>query len=220
MKKNKKGDEKMISKIIAVFMSFVSALTPLFTQITSEIELKNELSKGNYESPYIVRPLDEITVNGVSIDEYSVVSPDGLLYENAVETLCDEIYEVSGKKISESNSQKNVFVINETLNNDDTFTLKVENGNIYINGSENVGISRGITAFSAEVLLSADGAFDFTDGYVYTKTFTDYVTYEDFGAKGDGATDDLRAIVNTHKHANENGLSVFNICIVNNKTCG
>ena len=209
MKKNKKGDEKMISKIIAVFMSFVSALTPLFTQITSEIELKNELSKGNYESPYIVRPLDEITVNGVSIDEYSVVSPDGLLYENAVETLCDELYEVSGKKISESNSQKNVFVINETLNNDDTFTLKVENGNVYINGSENVGISRGITAFSDEVLLSADGSFDFTDGFVYTKTFTDYVTYEDFGAKGDGATDDLRAIVNTHKHANENGLSVF-----------
>lgn len=209
MKKNKKGDEKMISKIIAVFMSFVSAFTPLFTQITSEIELKNELSKGNYESPYIVRPLDEITVNGVSIDEYSVVSPDGMLYENAVETLCDELYEVSGKKISESNSQKNVFVINETLNNDDTFTLKVENGNIYIIGSENVGISRGIAAFSDEVLLSADGAFDFTDGYVYTKSFTDYVTYEDFGAKGDGETDDLRAIVNTHEYANENGLSVF-----------
>ncbi len=209
MKKNAEGDEKMISRIIAVIMSFVSVLTPLFSQISSEIKFKSELAKGNYESPYIVRPLDEITVNGVSIDEYSIVTPDGALYENAAETLYDELYEVSGKKISEGNSEKNAFVINEALNNDDTFTLKVENGNIYIKGSENIGISRGISAFSDEVLLTSDGSFDFTDGFVYTKSFTDYVTYEDFGAIGDGKADDLLAIVNTHAYANEKGLSVF-----------
>ncbi len=199
----------MISKIFAVIMSFVSALTPLFTQITTEIELKSELAKGNYESPYIVRPLEEITVNGVSIDEYSVVSPDGALYENAADTLCDELYEVSGQEIQKNNSAGNAFVINESLDNGDTFTLKVENGKVYITGCENVGISRGISAFSDEVLLASDGSYDFSDGYVYTKTFTDYVTYEDFGAKGDGVTDDLEAIVNTHSYANENGLSVL-----------
>lgn len=36
-----------------------------------------------------------------------------------------------------------------------------------------------------------------------------YVTYEEFGAKGDSVTDDFRAIYNTHVYANEHGLSVL-----------
>jgi hypothetical protein len=35
-----------------------------------------------------------------------------------------------------------------------------------------------------------------------------YVTYGDFGAKGDGKTDDMNAIVNAHNYANEHGLPV------------
>jgi hypothetical protein len=35
-----------------------------------------------------------------------------------------------------------------------------------------------------------------------------YVTYKDFGAKGDGKTDDMDAIVATHDYANKNGLIV------------
>ena len=198
----------MLSRFVSVIMCIISVFTSLFSSLFYEIEFKNELAKGNYESPYIVRPLEEITVNGMSIDEYSVAIPDGILYENAAETLCDELYKACGTKISAGNSSK-AFIINETLNNDDSFSLKVENGNIYITGSSDAGISRGITAFADEVLLGADSGFDFTDGYVYSKNFTDYVTYEDFGAVGDGKADDLEAIVNTHKYANENGLSVF-----------
>ncbi len=198
-----------MSRIIAVIMSIFSVFSGLFSQFFSEIELKNELAKGNYESPCIVRPLENITVNGVSIDGYSVIAPDGALYSNAAETLCDEVYETCGKKIYTSENDSKAFIINKNLNDTDNFNLKVENGNIYITGSTTVGISRGITAFSDEVLLESEGSFDFTDGYEYTKTFTDFVTYENFGAVGDGKTDDLEAIVKTHEYANENELSVF-----------
>ena len=34
------------------------------------------------------------------------------------------------------------------------------------------------------------------------------VCYEDFGAVGDGVTDDVAAIRKTHEYANENGLDV------------
>lgn len=40
------------------------------------------------------------------------------------------------------------------------------------------------------------------------KQDTLYVTYEQFGAVGDGVTDDMPAIVAAHAHANENGLPV------------
>ncbi len=200
----------MFSRITAVIMCIVSFFTVSVSQISYEIDLKKELAEGNYESPYIVRPLDGITVNGVSLDEYSVVTPQGTLYSNAAETLCDELYKACGKKITvaESDTSK-AFIINAALNDTDFFSLKVENGNIYITGSSNVGISRGITAFADEVLLTSQGSFDFKDGYEFTKTFSDYVTYESFGAVGDGKTDDLDAIVKTHEYANENDLSVF-----------
>lgn len=35
-----------------------------------------------------------------------------------------------------------------------------------------------------------------------------YVTYSEFGAAGDGVTDDLGAIIRTHDYANEHGLAV------------
>ena len=199
----------MLSRIIAVLMSFISVFTGMFSQVISGAEFKNEISKGNYESPYIVRPLEDVTVNGVSIDEYTVFAPDGALYENAADTLIDELYKACGKKIAEASATSKAFVISEDLDEAAGFSLEVENGNVYITGSAETGISRGITAFADEILLDAEGSFDFTDGYVYTKTFTDYVTYEAFGAVGDGKTDDFDAIVKTHEYANANGLSVF-----------
>lgn len=194
-------------------MCIVSFFITPFSQISSKIELKNELEKGNYESPYIVRNLNDITVNGVSVEEYSVVvsdDADGEIYTNAAETLRNEIYKACGKKITiDKNINQKAFIINSALNAADLFSLKVENGNIYITGSSNAGISRGVVAFVDEVLLVAQDRFDFKDGYEYNKVFSDYVTYENFGAAGDGKTDDFEAVVKTHEYANANGLSVF-----------
>ena len=200
----------MFSRIIAVILSIFSVFTAPFSQLFSEIELKSELSKGNYESPYVVRPLEEITVNGTSLDEYCVISPDGELYSNAAKTLCNELYKTCGKSIKTAKaSDEKAFVIDETLNNSNIFSLKVQNGNVYIKGSSEVGISRGIAAFADEVLLNSNNSYDFKDGYEFTKAFTDYVTYEDFGAVGDGKADDFEAIVKTHEYANANSFKVF-----------
>lgn len=202
----------MIAKIIAIIMCMASFLPAPFTQFFSEMELKYELSQGNYESPYIVRPLEDVTVNGVSVDGYVIVIPDddNALYVNAAHTLNNELNKACGKKLSVTeNTAEKAFVINAQLNNSDRFSLKVENGNVYITGGSTVGISRGISAFSDEVLLNAQGSYDFTDGYEYNKIFTDFVTYEQFGAVGDGKADDFEAIVKTHEYANQNALSVF-----------
>ena len=41
-----------------------------------------------------------------------------------------------------------------------------------------------------------------------TRPATEFLSYEDFGAKGDGLTDDFHAIIATHAAANEKGLPV------------
>lgn len=199
----------MIAKLIAIIMCIVSVFPGPLPMLFSEMELKYELSQGNYESPYIVRPLTEITVNGISVDEYVISAPEGKIYSLAAGTLNNELHKALGRSIPVEKRAEKTFVIEEDLNADDTFTLKVENGNIYITGSDSIGISRGIAAFADEVLLIADGKYDFADGYTYTRTFSDYVTYEQFGAVGDGKTDDLEAIVRTHEYANANNLTVL-----------
>ena len=191
-------------------MSLFTFLSAPFSQLFSEIELKSELAKGSYESPYIVRPLDGITVNGASLDEYRVVAPEGDLYTYAAETLINELYKACGIKIATAEeAAEKAFIIDEALNDTDSFSIKVENGNVYISGSKGTGISRGIAAFADEFLLSSQGTYDFKDGYEYKITFSDYVTYEEFGAVGDGKADDMEAIVKAHEYANANGLSVF-----------
>lgn len=199
----------MLETFMAIIMTIVSVLPAPVQLFFSETQLKYELSQGNYESPYIERQLDDITVNGVSIENYSVSAPEGEIYERAAETLTDELYKASGKTVASQETADKAFIFEEALSDTDSFTLRAENGNVYISGSVNTGISRGITAFKEEVLLNSDGTYDIKDGYTYTKTFTDYVKYEDFGAKGDGKTDDLEAIVKTHEYANANNLSVF-----------
>lgn len=203
----------MLSRLISLFMCLVSFFTTPFIEISAKIDLKNELKKGSYESPYIIRPLESITVNGVSVEEYSVCFSDdaqGDLYLNAAHTLCNEIHKTSGIDIElTENFGSKKFVILPALNETNRFSLKVENGTVYISGNTRTGIARGIVAFTDEILLKAEGAYDFKDGYEYNKVFSDYVMYEDFGAVGDGTTDDFNAIINTHKYANENDLSVF-----------
>lgn len=202
-----------MKKIIIIILVLILVMGIGFLSLsTPELKLKNQLSKGCYESPYIIRPLKDITVNGVSVGEYKIVAPENaesLVYSYAADTLNRSIYLATGKKIEVGSTNEKAFVIEEKLNNDHSFSLTVKGGNVYLKGSSRTGISRGITAFYDEVLLKEKGTFDFKDGYEYIKTFTDYVTYEDFGAVGDGKADDFSAIVKAHDHANERGLTVF-----------
>ena len=148
----------MIAKIIAVLVSITSVLPAPMPQLFSEMELKYELSQGNYESPYIVKPLEDVTINGVSIDNYTVVTPDGAIYSNAAETLSNEIFKACGKKIDAvKNTDKAAFIINEALNSSDSFQIRVEDGNVYITGGT-AGISRGWAVGAASPLVQADAS--------------------------------------------------------------
>ena len=121
----------MLARITAFFMCVVSLFTTQFSLLFSEVELKQELKAGYFESPYIVRVLSEITVNGISVDEYTVTAPEGELYTLAAKTLQKELHKVSGKDIAISeNDTDKAFIITKELNDKAIFTLKAENGNI------------------------------------------------------------------------------------------
>ncbi len=203
------------SRITAAIMFIFSVIVSPFAELFSEAKLNTELAAGCYESPYIVRPLTDIRINGVSVDKYVIVTPDsaeGTLYGDAARTLSDGLYKVCAKrlKISEDAASR-ALVIGETASGScaDEFRLTVSEGNLRITGGSNVGISRGIAAFVNEVLLCSEGVLELNDGYEFKKTYNSYTTYESFGAVGDGKTDDFDAIIKTHEYANLQGLKVL-----------
>lgn len=89
----------MFSRIIAVIMCIFSVFSAPFSQFFTKAELKNELAKGSYESPYIVRPLNGITVNGISLDEYSVAALQEITVKDFSSLLFGDIFVSKNKAI-------------------------------------------------------------------------------------------------------------------------
>ena len=96
----------------------------------------------------------------------------------------------------------------------------MKDGKLLLTGSERIGIYRGIrdffdalaaagTALPQNASLSEAGCLNLAEGLVYTKDYGTFVTYEEFGAKGDGKTDDADALVQAHAAAKERKLPLL-----------
>lgn len=87
------------------------------------------------------------------------------------------------------------------------FRVFVNNGELTVNAEYDGTFERGMNAFLASAVNSASGTVDFALDYTFTSDIS-FVRYSEFGAKGNGYTDDLAAIVKTHHFANSSGLRV------------
>ena len=93
-------------------------------------------------------------------------------------------------------------------------TTGTDNYKIYADGTQLViecaydnVISMTTNAYLRDNFLLASGEVNF-EGTLYTKDIS-VLYYEDFGAKGDGETDDFKAMYNTHVMANKGGQTVL-----------
>lgn len=90
-----------------------------------------------------------------------------------------------------------------------SISLLARDGNIYIKGSERAGISRGIRDIVEMACTEGGSGMVLRDGDMFKVDYGTGVRYEDFGAKGDGKTDDTEALRAAHEYANANGLPVL-----------
>lgn len=155
--------------------------------------------------------LDGIEYNGVPIQNFSFSYPEGnKICENAVNVLRARIFNLSGIYLDGEGDGTHKIVLS-TVKEGTAFEFKAENGNIYLTGSERTGLARGIN-------IALDMVAGSTSDPVYKveqnpkaklDNFGTVVCYEDFGAVGDGKTDDMDAICKAHEYANQNGLPVY-----------
>ncbi len=152
----------------------------------------------------------ELKINVVSAENYTVFAPAGdYIVEQAAKTLVKELYDLFGVILPVSEQKPEGAYISLSVEGDSgPFKLSVaEDGCVNVTSSRRIGLSRGIRDF-VEITLAASPSL-LVSGYSYENGYGEFVTYEDFGAKGDGVTDDQAAIVLAHADANAKGLPVL-----------
>ena len=87
-------------------------------------------------------------------------------------------------------------------------TVSEKDGNLLFSVESVSGFERGWTYFLKEAMTDLKGDFSFAKNYKYEVDLMQPVYYSEFGAKGDGKTNDIDALIAAHEFANENGLPV------------
>ncbi len=159
------------------------------------------------------RNVGELTVAGSPATDYTIVaSPSDALVSEAAEKLQKALFDTCGAIVPVSaeapaNGKCMTLSVSDSAK---SFSLSVSSGNVTVTSSPAIGLCRGIRDFAE--LLSQEclaDKFDMANGYKYETYYGDFVTYEQFGAKGDGVTDDIDAIVAAHADANTKGVKVL-----------
>ena len=156
--------------------------------------------------------LGSITVGGESIEDAVIVTDtanDAAVA--AARMLRAEIYSKSGIYLGIENldytSEKRIVICGVSDAGNDTFRVRVVDGELYLECEYIDYFIKGMTKFIKDELANATGELSFASDYLY-ECNAYFVRYSEFGATGDGVTNDYPAIIRTHYYANLNKISV------------
>ena len=144
-------------------------------------------------------------VAGTPIDDFKVVAQAGdTLAETAAKYIEKLLFTSRGVYIGDNDGS--LHTISFEYGADDAMegSVRVEGGNIVVKGSKKIGLYRLFREF-----LEFVEEDEIADGTSIETEFADFISYEDFGAVGDGVTDDSKAIKEAHDQQKETGKPIF-----------
>ncbi len=157
------------------------------------------------------KAVGELKIAGAPAESYSIVADaaNEPIYD-AAEKLQKTLFDACGVILPIASSAPDSGNSIELAISDsaDGFNISVASGKMTLQSSPTIGLCRGIRDFAEKVFVS-QSELELADGYSYKENYGQFITYEQFGAKGDGTTDDIDAIVAAHTEANQKGLPVL-----------
>jgi len=161
-------------------------------------------------------PIASVQIGNTSLSEYFLsFDSENIALKAAANKLRETIYEKSGiwlRTEGELSGSENVgkkFILRLSQNlGEDNFKVYVSEGELIMECSAADRMDRGVSAFLEKYFndkLTLSRFFE-TDVFTYDVVA---LRYSEFGAVGDGKTDDFEAIINTHNTANIKGLKVM-----------
>ena len=157
--------------------------------------------------------IESVTLKGESIKGYTIATEDIKVYRDSAKSIQDTLYSRAGiwlDIVDLDEATDKSFLIKDVgvgEAGDKGFKVSVEGTQLVMLCAHDNMLDKAIEAFIGTILY-ASGELKFGDKYLYEYEISK-VYYEDFGAKGDGRTDDYQAIRDTHDFANIGGQTVM-----------
>ena len=157
--------------------------------------------------------IESLSVAGVDMKGYTIAADTtNDYYKAAALNIQDVIYGRTGYffeivKPEEATDKSIVLKSIDKISGEDSYTIKVEGTQLVISCAYANMLESATSEFlTRNITLTSQKNVNFA-GSVYKQDIS-VVTYEDFGAKGDGKTDDFDAIYRAHAFANISGQTV------------
>lgn len=178
----------------------------------------------NYEYNFHpFKKLDGFSVCGVPIGEFSVETIAGdSLAETAAKYIKKILFTHAGAYVEDNKDAAHKIILKYGSYDTTEGSVAAEEGNLIVTGSKKIGFYRVFrdfldylaaaqpvetdiqTDFGLDVIgLSGDAKKEFKVDY------GDFITYEDYGAAGDGTTDDAKAIFDAHSAQKDSGRVIL-----------
>ena len=153
--------------------------------------------------------IKSVTIDGTPLSDFTIVSSEADYEMESATYFRDSVYNYTGCMLQISDTPAENNIIFKLVDNagKDGYKVYVSDGDLIINCSYFNTFMKGTEAFVSSKLVRASGDLVFDKKFEYT-TEVSRVYYKDFGAVGDGRTDDFKAIKAAHNFANIAGHTV------------
>ncbi|MCR5693685.1 MAG: hypothetical protein K6G89_01790 [Clostridia bacterium] len=138
--------------------------------------------------------LDGLRVDGTSIEDFKLVYDDGDgLQSTAAKYILKLLFTERGAFVKNESGAEHTITFVYGQEGSSTGNVSVTEGNIVVTGNPRIGFFRVFRDF-----LAALEGTELESGASFDVDYGSFISYEDYGAVGDGETDDSQAIYNAH----------------------